>query len=48
MGNNNKKQGFKQESKQEESLQTFEEIIKRLLETPPKKQSEIKGNKKDK
>ena len=27
---------------------TFEEVVKRLLETPPKKQSEIKGKKKDK
>ncbi len=27
---------------------TFEETIKRLLQLPPKKQSEIKGKKKDK
>jgi hypothetical protein len=36
-----------QEQKRDNNLGTFEETIKRLLELPPKKQSEIKGKKKD-
>lgn len=43
---NNKEEYLETEKKQ--TQQTFEETIKRLLQTPPIKQSEIKGKKKNK
>lgn len=37
-----------QDNKKEQPSPTFEETVKRLLELPPKKQSEIRNKKKGK